>query len=117
MEVVKVEKILNLNDVEELNKFLPDVIEIKSLKGQKYSVLSKIDSKIKVRILEEELEVDKELKKDEKETYISKTLKDNSEINFSSEEISAILKEYEKIEEDISVNYSDLESALHVYLE
>ena len=50
MEVVKVEKILTLKDVEELNKYLPDVIEFKSLKGQKSGILSKIDSKIKIRI-------------------------------------------------------------------
>lgn len=111
MKVVKFEKILNLKDVEELNKSLPDVIELKSLKGQKSGVLSKIDSKIKIRILDEEIE------KEEKEISGNKIVSYAIKKDFSPEEISEILKTYETIEEDISVNYNDLESALHTYLE
>ena len=115
MEVVKVEKILTLKDVEELNKSLPDVIEFKSLKGQKSAILSKIDSKIKIRILDEE--VDKGEREFSKGESIKSIVKGNDSKDFSSEEIAEILRQYEEIEKNISVDYSDLESALHVYLE
>ena len=56
MEIIKIQRTITEEDVKEFNEALPSVIELRSLKGQKSSILAMLNPKIKIRIIDQELD-------------------------------------------------------------
>ena len=108
MEVFKIRGILTKEDVEKINEIMPSVVEMTTTKGQNPALIASLNSKIKIRIKEDE-EI-----KDEK--IITKgSIED--EMLYSPEELGAVVETFKEIEDGIDVNFSDIDASLYTYME
>ena len=110
MEIIKIQRTITEEDVKKFNEALPSVIELRSLKGQKSSILAMLNPKIKIRIIDQELD-----EKGEKE-IIKGSLSKEKVAEYSPEELSSIVKVYEEIEEGIDVGFDNIDAALYTYI-
>ncbi len=104
MEVIRFNGKITVEDIENLNKNLPKVIEISSTKGQSAEILSKLNPEIKVKIIDEE--------PSKKGDFY-----DENSSTITVEELCKMLNLFEKMENEIDVNWTDLEASLHTYIE
>lgn len=108
MEVFKIRGILTKEDVEKINEIMPSVVEMTTTKGQNPALIASLNSKIKIRIKEDE-----EIKE---EKIITKgSIED--EMLYSPEELGAVVETFKEIEDGIDVNFSDIDASLYTYME
>ena len=121
MRVVRIRGKITKEDVEELNKMQPNVIEISSTKGQSAEILASLDSSIKIRIRDNEEK--EELKEESSKFEIiedddSKEVKEiEDEVVYTPQELSDVVRYFNEIEKGIDVGFSDLDAALYTYIE
>ena len=112
MEVFKIKGILTKEDVEKINEIMPTVVEIATTKGQDPSLIASLNSKIKIRIKDEEEKTEKELVEEE----INKgSIED--EVVYSPEELASVITAFKEVEQGIDPSFSDVDASLYTYME
>lgn len=101
-------KILTIEDVKQLNSEVDSELILKNTCGQDADVIRQLSQNVKIRVLCGYDESENDKYKEEK--YVSRTY-------YEASDLSQIITEFEKLENQIDKHWTDLEKAIFVFVE